>query len=307
MSGAEKYIVAVGPVCIDEYYTANGWVPEGSKLMMQAVNHTVGGMIPNAACVFAGYGVKTYFYDVMNTGAVAQRLLEDLRGYGLDCSPVVFDDSVPDAKCIIVLTPGDRTILVVDSRKPQIELTGERLELFRGAAYLYTTVFEFSKFKNAVVLADDLKAHGVQLVFDIESTTFDAVNEELFQRGDVLFFNQYGFEKYCAGADPETVYSKLFAYGAKIITVTLGKHGSYTRTPTDQVKAGAIDLPVVDPTGAGDTFNSSFVRCILEGMDIHAAAQFANAAASYSVTQMGPKGGVGSADRVTALLRQYKD
>lgn len=304
MSG-ERYVVAVGPVCIDEYYTAEYWAQEGSKGMVTARTSVAGGMIPNAACVFAGYGVKTYFYDVMNSGPVSQALLKDLRGYHLNISPVLFDESLPDAKCIIVLTPGDRTILVVDSLKPVVELSGERLELFRNAAYIYTTVFDFSKFKNAVALADDLKAHGAQLVFDIESTTFDVLHEELFRRADILFFNQYGFEKYSGGESRGVCCKKLFGYGVKIVTITLGKEGSYTKTPTDEACVQAVDLPVVDPTGAGDTFNSSFVSCILEGKDIHYAARFANMAASRAVTRLGPKGGVGSVEQIEALLKQY--
>lgn len=305
MTGA-KYVVAVGPACIDEYYRASGWVEEGSKGMVDALENTVGGMIPNAACVFAGYGVKTYFYDVMNTSPVSQRIRADLEGYGLDLSPVLVDESLPDAKCIIVLTPGERTILVVDSHKPSVRLTGERLELFRGAAYIYTTVFEFSHFENAVALADDLRAHGAQLVFDVESTTFSPEHEELFRRGDILFFNQYGFQRYCGAQETEAVYQRLFEYGVKVVTVTLGKHGSYTRTPREEARVSAIDLEVVDPTGAGDTFNSSFVRCLLEGQGIQEAARFANAAASRAVTQMGPKGGVSSVEQVKRLMETHR-
>ncbi len=301
----EKYVVAVGPVCIDEYYSADAWVAEGDKGVVRPETNTVGGMIPNAACVFAGYGVKTYFFDVMNDGPLSQQMLQNLREYHLDVSPVYFDNTMSDSKCIIVLTPGDRTILVANSNKPSVKLSGERLELFRGASYIYTTVGDFAGFQDAVELADDLKAHGVQLVFDIERSNFDKTGEELFKRADVLFFNQYGFEKYCDGENAQAVYQRLFDWGVKIITVTLGKDGSYTKTPTDEARAYAIDLPVVDPTGAGDTFNSSFVRCILEGMDIHKAAEFANMAASYSVTQMGPKGGVSSVEHIEEMLKQH--
>lgn len=302
----EKYVVAVGAVCIDEYYTAKGWPVEGDKCLVKSVEEKVGGMIPNAACVFAGYGVKTYFYDVINESQNSRRMIEDLQSYGLDTSSVIYDPGLPDTKCIIVLTPKDRTILVVDSCKPVLELTGERLELFRNAAYIYTTVYEMKNFKNPVALAKDLKSHGAQLVFDVEVSSYTEEDQELFECADVLFFNEYAFERFRGTMDEEAYIRKLFACGVRCVTVTLGREGSVTYTPEDRNRTRAVRFDVVDPTGAGDTFNSSFVRCLLEGKDIHQAARFANMAASYSVTRLGPKGGVQSAEHVEALMEQYQ-
>lgn len=303
----ERYIVAVGAVCTDEYYTADEWPVEGNKSLVKSVDEKVGGMIPNAACVFAGYGVKTYYYDVINHSLKSQKLMEDLQSYGLDTSPVVYDPTLPDTKCIIVLTPGDRTILVVDAQKPVLELTGDRLKLFRNASYIYTTVYEMKHFKNPVALIKDLKAHGAQIVFDVEVSNCNEDDLELFKCADVLFFNEYSLERFRGSLDEETYVQKLFDSGVKIITVTLGEKGSVTYTPTDRNRTKAVCFDVVDPTGAGDTFNSSFVRCLLEGMDIHSAARFANMAASYSITKPGPKGGVNSVKNVETLIKKYAE
>ena len=61
-------------------------------------------------------------------------------------------------------------------------------------------------------------------------------------------------------------------------------------------------MKVADTTGAGDTFNSSFVYCMSQSCDIHRAAAFANRAAAYSVTRVGPKSGVGPAERIWAMV-----
>lgn len=305
MEARESYVVCIGAACMDEYYTAQSWPEEGNKCKVDSTTNLTGGMIPNAACVFAGYGVKTYLYDVMNSSASSMALLDDLKGYGLDVSAVQFDDSLPDAKCIIVLTPGDRTILVVDSHKPVVELDERRLALMRGAAYIYTTVFEMKHFKNPVAFVKDLKAHGAQIVYDVEASTFNAEDMELLHLADILFFNEFGFAKFKGSQSDEAYVQSLFDHGVKIVTVTLGKHGSLVRTPNDTDRTGVVDFKVVDPTGAGDTFNSSFVRCILAGKDIHEAAKFANMAASWSVTQLGAKGGVNTVEAVERMTREH--
>ena len=105
--------------------------------------------------------------------------------------------------------------------------------------------------------------------------------------------------------DQQDRFRELFARGARVVTVTLGKKGSWTRTPTEEDRTGVIDFPVVDATGAGDTFNSSFVRCLMCGHDIHYAARFANAAASLAVTRLGARGGVASAESIEDAMKKY--
>ena len=307
MSKKERYIVTVGGLCMDEYYYAQRWPKEGDKGLIEKEFDMVGGMIPNAAAVFSGYGINTKFYDVMNSGAVTQALLSDLQRYGIDTSMVRFDDSLPDAKCIIVRSGKERTILVVDSKKPRLPLEGKWLEIFRGAAYVYTSISEFKKFENYMDVAKDLKNHGVQIVFDVEPSTYTKVDSGLLEMANVLFFNEFGFEAYCEERDKEVCYQHLFECGVQVITVTLGAGGSYTRTPNAENRTGALHLEVIDTTGAGDTFNSSFVRCLLEGLDIASAAKFANVAAGRSVTKLGPKGGVSSVEDIERMLEEYEE
>lgn len=301
----EPYVVTIGPVCVDDFYSADEWPPLGSKGLVKAIDTIVGGMIPNAACVFAGLGVKTYHFDILNRGAQTDRMLDDLRGYGVDVSAVVYDDSVPDPKCIIVLTPGERTILVVDSEKPMVAVEGALLELFRNAAYIYTTIYEFNNLKNAGALADDLKAHGAKLVFDVETSTFGSGYETLLAKANLLFFNQYGFDMIRGDESEGDFCRRLFANGTEFVVLTLGKDGCRVMTPGESVEVAGLEVEVVDPTGAGDTFNSSFVRCLLTGMDITRSAKFANAAAAHSVTKLGAKGGVNTAERVEELMAAF--
>lgn len=303
----EGYVLAMGPVCIDEYYSADKWVSEGSKLFLQTGESVVGGMIPNAACIFSSLGVPTKFFDRINSGALSQRLLKDLQSYGLDTSPVLFDDSIADSKCIIVQTPTDRTILIVSAEKPKVRVTGSLLQVFRNAAYIYTTPHDMTQLLEPAALIEDVKAHGAKLVFDVEESNTGENFKKLIPMADILFFNEFGFSAYCGGNPEEECIKALFDAGVEIITITLGKHGSHTITKDDEARNPAYDFPVVDPTGAGDTYNSAFIRCIMEGRDIHYAARFANMAASYAVSGQGPKSGAKSAAFVEDLLAKHGD
>ena len=307
MPDNEKYVVTIGGLCIDEYYHKEYWPQEGNKAVIKKDANMAGGMIPNAAAVFAGYGEKTYFYDVMNSGPVTQYLENELQGYGIDTSLIEYDENLPDAKCIIVRAGKERTILVVDSQKDRFSLNRKQLDIFRGAEYIYTTISEMKKFENYMDLVKDLKSHGAQIVFDVETSTYKKEDAVLLEMADVLFFNEFGFEAYREERNEEECYQHLFQCGVKVVTVTLGEDGSYTRTPTQENKTKALRFDVVDTTGAGDTFNSSFVRCLMNQMSIQESARFANAAAGRSVTVMGPKGGVCSAEEIEKLVNENYD
>ena len=116
---SKPYLVALGTACFDEYYSADSWVSEGDKLLVHPMEKKAGGMVANAASVMAGYGNSVYLVDFMNGGASNQELKENLASFGLNTSHIVTDDRLPDAKCIIVLTPKERTIFVLDFPRPK--------------------------------------------------------------------------------------------------------------------------------------------------------------------------------------------
>lgn len=301
----KPYLVAIGNACFDEYYSADCWAEEGGKLVVHPMEKKAGGMIPNAASVMAGYGDHTYLLDYMNSGSSNQELKRNLEGYGLDTSYIVTDDRLPDAKCIIILTPAERTILVLDYPRPPRTVPEETMELLRGASYIYTTMTELRRFEDFEALADDWRAHGAKLVFDVETATFENSSDGLFSKASVLFFNEAGLAKYAGGNDPYGCIQALLEQGCEAVVITLGADGCDCYMPGQRVRLPGIQVQVADTTGAGDTFNASFLHCLLADSGLEEAARFANAAAARSTTQLGPKGGVASVQTVKEFMSHH--
>ena len=302
----DPYIVAIGNACFDEYYSADSWVAEGDKLVVRPMEKKAGGMIPNAASVLAGYGDHTYLIDYMNDGPSNQELKRQLEDFGLDVSHVVTDNRLPDAKCIIMLTPAERTIFVLDYERPPRLVSPENMELLRGAAYIYTTMTELRRFVDHCELVDDWRAHGAKLVLEGETATFCSSDDPLFSRADVLFFNETGLAKYAGTKDPDDCIRSLLEGGCAAVAVTLGADGCACFTQEQQVRVPGMKVKTVDTTGAGDTFNATFVHCLLHGLALDEAARFSNAAAARSTTILGPKGGVASEETVRAFYETFE-
>ena len=301
----KPYLAAIGTACMDEYYQADTFVEEGDKLLVRPMEAKAGGMIANAACVMAGYGDHTFLIDYMNDGANSAALKDGLAKEGLDVSHIVTDNRLPDAKCIIVLTPKERTIFVVNFDRPERDLPDEAKELVKNASCIYTSMMEMRRFRSWPSLVDELKENGAKLVFDVEGTTFEDASDPLFAKADLLFFNETAMDKYAQGRTWDEAASGLLAGGCLAVVVTLGADGCTLYTREETFHVDGLRVPVVDTTGAGDTFNSTFVHGLVSGWSMREAAVFANAAAARSTTVLGARGGVAPEETVREFIRRY--
>ena len=98
---------------------------------------------------------------------------------------------------------------------------------------------------------------------------------------------------------------KLKAKGIKNVFITMGREGVFYIT--DDEKEGHVlpkKVKAIDSTAAGDTFNGALAAALSFGMKIFDSAEFANSAASISVTKMGAQDSIPS---INELDKKYKD
>lgn len=305
------YAVFFGDVALDEYYSADRWPGIKDKVMVDTLPAVPGGMIANAAAVYASYGAPTYFGALLNGGAVTQVLLKDLNDCGVDTSLVVFDDALPDSKCIIVLAEGEHTIFIPKLEFESVELGASQLELLAGADFIYSTPNEMSHLRcgemGAEAIIDHCRARGAKLVYDIDVDYLRESNGDYFKRLDIAFFNEMGFESFKRGRADADALAWLFEAGVAVVVITLAENGCTVYTPQQEIKVPGIRVEnVVDVTGAGDTFCSSFMYAFSRGKDLDYAARFANSAASIAIGTLGARAGAVGEPRVLGVMEaQY--
>lgn len=79
----------------------------------------------------------------------------------------------------------------------------------------------------------------------------------------------------------------LVSRGAGHVVLTRGKESTVVSNGDRLLEAPTFPVVPVDTVGAGDTFAGAFATAIAEGMELHAAATFANCAAGLSTLKMG--------------------
>ena len=85
--------------------------------------------------------------------------------------------------------------------------------------------------------------------------------------------------------------------------LTLGKHGSWYKDATTEIKQAAFNVEMVDSTGAGDTFTGYFFAALQAGASTQYALTRASAAAALSVTQPGAATSIPTAEQVDDFLQ----
>jgi len=301
------YSFFIGDVALDEYYRAPYWPKISDKVLVEILKPQMGGSIANAASVYNAYNESVYFLSLLNSGKITQSLLTDLQKQGIDTSYVLYDDSLPDAKNIIVLAEGEHTLIIPTLGIQQIEITQEIIDAMCKAKYVYTTIGEIRPLRcgnmNAIDIIKKVRESGAKMVYDLDVGHIEAGDELFFKEMDIVFFNQIGFDVYRKDSSDEEAISQLLSYGTEVVVVTHAEEGCSVHTKDQTVFVEGIPVDVVDVTGAGDTFCSSFIYALNKCNNLIMVANFANAAAARSVTIMGARGGISSSEVVLDFMR----
>ncbi|MDB5556743.1 MAG: ribokinase [Rhizobium sp.] len=94
--------------------------------------------------------------------------------------------------------------------------------------------------------------------------------------------------------------------GVRNVVVTLGRTGALVLTDDLDVMVPAIEVEVVDTTGAGDAFNSGFAVALAEGRDIVDAVRFGVVCGGLACTRLGVIPGLPDRARADALFDEAK-
>lgn len=105
---------------------------------------------------------------------------------------------------------------------------------------------------------------------------------------------------------PERLAREIMELGAKQVVVTLGGRGALIVTESSETHVPAIDVPVVDTTGAGDAFNAGLAVALANGSDLESAVRFAVIAGALAATKEGVIPSLPYRDEALACLERNR-
>lgn len=285
-------IVFIGGSDIDYFYEVESFPTAGDGCMSRYKGQKVGGCVVNACCVSSSYGAKAIMLDTLKENDEGTRLIvKALESHEADTSLIRYGEDVVNGNCLIMEHEGEKIIFVCQPSYPVYEDDERLARAFENTDYAYTLMHIVkTSFANLEPLKK-VRRQGTKFIFDGASQYNDPEEIEILkQLADGLFINRNAYSRLSekAGCDFKDY---LLSNGAEFICITNGSKGADCYTAEGSWHYDSIRVPVVDTTGAGDTFAGSFLAFRLKGYDWQKCLRMASLAAAYACTVEGGLGG----------------
>ncbi len=266
----------------------------GSKVEIGDIYFDTGGGATNSAYTFANFGLKTSVVSKVGHDIYGMEIMNVLAHQGIDIHNLSTDKTHKTAYSTILVVPGgDRTILVYrgasanfndqDFNWTKLKTKWFYISSLAGNISLLKKIFAFAK-KNKIKIAwnpggDELKLGASKL-------------KSLIKDAYVFNLNKEEAQKLTGKKDVKGILKAIDKMSPGYNIVTDGANGAYLSDGVLIYFAKAMNVPVVNTTGAGDAFGSGFCAGMILKNDWDFGLRLAILNSAGTITKMGAKNGL---------------
>lgn len=291
----------IGNVTIDETLAVNEMPQAGASILGSQRSRDLGGKGANQAIVMARCGLSTSLIAAIGEGLRADLIrqhlaVEPIAGWLVPVAGASSDFSIvfttPDGENAIVTTTDSASKLgAADVIAPLADAEPGDLAVLQGNLTDATT-------RGAL---DAARRRGMTTAFNPSPVRQSFAS--LWPLVDIAFLNQSEAQA-LTGAARQDAARALLAAGVHDVVLTLGGDGAMLANADGFITVLAEPCPVVDTTGAGDTFMAvALASAILRGVRLdRRAITHAARAAAITVGRRGTRAAFPTAPELAGIL-----
>lgn len=254
-----------------------------------------GGSSANTAAWLGHVGADVHFFGQVGA-ADTDRHTQELERFGVK-THLVSDTERPTGTIVIIVEGEERTMLTDRGANVVFDLDSVPQELIAVANYLHFTghtIIDEPKRESVITLINRARAHGVTVSIDPATAGFISdfgVAEflRLCAGAHILRPNE---DEACllAGVDDVDEATRVLTALFPLVVTTCGRDGVIVGAAgSDLVRVAVEPIEVVDPTGAGDSFNAGLLAALARGLNPVDAATDAARVARIGLTSVGAR------------------
>ena len=265
-----------------------------------------GGKGANQAVAAARAGADVTFITCVSDDTFGSQSIQNYRQEGIDTSYIKVNPGTHSGIALInVAANGENSISVAPGANSFLmpEDIIAYKEAFSDAQYILVQLEIPLKTVEAVI--EIAESEGIPLILNPAPAI--SVKESLYRKISVLTPNETeaailtGRQNFSDEDIPEMA-NVLFNKGTKTVILTLGSKGVYLRSEGFAGIIPGYKVKAVDTTAAGDVFNGALAAALAGSMALEQAVDFAQKAASISVTRMGAQPSAPRHDEIKSFL-----
>jgi sugar/nucleoside kinase (ribokinase family) len=254
---------------------------------------TLGSSSAIVAHNLASLGCKVGFSSCVGTDSFGDTAIERLRSAGVEVS-TVRRLGAEDKTGLTVILPHEKSRNILTYPGSISALKPEHLDMEYLASsrhfHLSSYFLQRGLQEHLPELLKELKSAGLKISLDTNDDpedTWDSGLSRVLPLVDVLLPNEREAMKIARCDNLESALSRL-AELVPLVVVKLGQQGALACRGTERTHCAALILDgIVDPVGAGDSFDAGFLSEFVHGSDLEACLRKGNLAGALSVTRPG--------------------
>lgn len=298
-------VAVVGSVNIDLVASVTHLPRPGETVSAVGYTQFLGGKGSNQAIAAARLGRTVAFVGLTGDDLDGSTVRSAMTAEGLDIRHLGTQDGAPTGRALVVVdAAAENSIVVVAGANGHLSpVHVEQAATTVGGARVVVAQLEIPL--ETVIAA----ARTTQGTFVLNPAPAQPLPATLLGLVDVLVVNETEYEAVTGRPlpdDPQTLAAEL-ADDPRLpaaVVVTVGGRGALVWDGTAVTTLPAPRVPVVDTTGAGDTFIGAFADALSRGETLVAGARWAVLAAAVSVGALGATTGMPRTDDVLALREE---
>jgi sugar/nucleoside kinase (ribokinase family) len=262
------------------------------ELLANRLALTLGSSSAIFAHNLAVMGSRVGFISRIGDDPLGRIALERLSEGGVDVSKVR-RVSGPTTTGLTVILPrtGFRNILTYPGTMFEMCLEDLDLDYLASGGHFHLSSFFLHRAlrPRVVELFRRMKEAGLTTSLDTNDDPEDRWAKDLLEvlrYVDVFLPNEREAKKSAGTDDLKAAVEKL-AELVPLVVVKLGPQGAMARRGKDEFTCPPVAVDLVDPVGAGDSFDAGFLHQFVHGADIPACLAYGNLAGAFSTTQPG--------------------
>jgi len=259
-----------------------------------------GGDTSNTAIAAARQGAKAGYITALGEDRFGDLLMDLWRKEEVDAAEVKRDPKAPTGIYFVTHSEAGHQFHYYRAGSAASRLVPADLPLdyIRGAKALHVSAISQAISENAceTVFAamDAARAAKLEVCFDtnlrLKLWPLERAREAIagaIRRADILRPALDDARTLTGIEEPDAILDYFLKQGPKLVVMTMGKDGVIVATKEARHRLMPHRVDAVDATGAGDTFNGSFLARLIAGDNPLEAGRYANAAAALSTTGYG--------------------
>ncbi|MGB4292879.1 MAG: ribokinase [Bacteroidales bacterium] len=250
-----------------------------------------GGKGANQAVAAIRLGGKVTFVGKRGNDLFGNQTVGLLMREGIDTEFFIKDPELPSGVALITVDSSGENMIVVapgaNSNLQPEDLPGEIFDGNRYAILLIQLEIPITTVEYAIKKA---KEKGIRAI--LNPAPAQPLSDEILKNVWALTPNEIEAEALTGISISDTrtcsrAAAVLRNKGVENVIVTLGEGGAFVSSDSFTGLIPGIKVDAIDTTAAGDVFNGALAVALAEGKDLPEAVEFANKAASISVTRLG--------------------